>query len=64
MIDCSLLSPPFKMSTEYVEKKNENVVCTGHNVQEDGLVGELPDAVAGDEADVHAGVLRLHVLQD
>ena len=52
------------MSTEYVEKKNENVVCTGHNVQEDGLVGELPDAVAGDEADVHAGVLRLHVLQD
>ena len=37
---------------------------TGHHVQEDSLVGELADAVAGDEADVHPGVLGLDVPED
>ena len=37
---------------------------TWHNVQVDRFVGELADAVARDEADVHARVLRPDVLQD
>ncbi len=40
------------------------MVDTCYNVEEDGFVGELADAVAGHEADVHSGVLRLNVPED
>ena len=37
---------------------------TWYDVQVDRFVGELADPVARHEADVHPGVLRVHVLQD